>query len=197
MSVRSLFSALAVSLVLVACNSNDTLDSQATSSLNSTSTSPSSPPNSSAPPSSGAPTTSSTPNPTQTSSPDRTYAQQVFDLTNQQRTANGLSDLASNAELDQSAQAYAEAMATQGFFSHSGPDGSTPGTRIAATGYQASTWGENIAYGYGTPAEVMNGWMNSAGHRANILGSGYKDLGVGYAVSSSGTAYWVQDFGAQ
>lgn len=129
-------------------------------------------------------------------SPDASVAEQVLELTNSNRAANGAAPLTLNPQLTAAAQAFAEAMATQGFFDHTAPDGSTPGDRIIATGYDPYTWGENIAYGYKTADAVMQGWMNSSGHRANILNGSFKEIGIGYALSGS-TAYWVQDFGAQ
>jgi len=122
---------------------------------------------------------------------------QVLALVNTQRIANGLQTLVLNQSLVTVAQNFAQAMATQGFFSHNSPDGSTPGQRIESAGYEWRTWGENIAYGYKTPEEVMNGWMNSSGHRASILNANFKEIGIGFAINGSGTAYWVQDFGAR
>jgi uncharacterized protein YkwD len=122
--------------------------------------------------------------------------QAVLEQTNAYRASNGLGALTLNAQLAQAAQGFAEAMGTEGFFSHTSPDGSTPSDRITRAGYAWKTWGENIAYGYATADQVMQGWINSAGHRANILGSGFKEIGIGYAVVN-GTAYWVQDFGAR
>ncbi|OFZ19112.1 MAG: hypothetical protein A2X94_10205 [Bdellovibrionales bacterium GWB1_55_8] len=128
---------------------------------------------------------------------DLSEAQGVFSLTNEYRAANGLSPLIWNSQLASAAQDFAERMANEGFFDHTSPDGVTVGERITSAGYDWRTYGENIAYGYSTPEATMQGWINSSGHRANILGQGYKDLGVGYARSKSGTGYWVQDFGAQ
>ena len=65
---------------------------------------------------------------------------------------------------------------------------------LKKAGYSYRTAGENIAMGQKTAESVMNGWMNSSGHRANILGNGYKKIGVGYAVNAKGTPYWVQIF---
>jgi uncharacterized protein YkwD len=76
--------------------------------------------------------------------------------------------------------------------SHTGSDGSSPGDRITRAGYTWSAYGENVAYGYATPEQVMNGWMNSPGHRANILNCSFKEIGVGLAQPGS---YWTQDFG--
>lgn len=142
--------------------------------------------------------TSTGPGPAPSASPDPTEgsaASEVFRRTNEYRVANGAAPFARSDRLAAAAQAYAEAMASQGFFSHTGLDGSTPGDRIAAQGYSARAWGENIAYGYATPEQVMSGWISSPGHRANLVNAAYTELGVGFALSGSGTAYWVQDFG--
>lgn len=129
-------------------------------------------------------------------SPNLTIVEQVISLTNQYRSQNGLPPLTYNAQLTQAAQNFAVQMGTLNFFSHTSPDGTDPGDRIVLAGYKPRTWGENIAYGYSTPAQVMTGWMNSSGHKANILNTSFKEIGVGYYVVNS-TAYWVQNFGAQ
>jgi uncharacterized protein YkwD len=83
-------------------------------------------------------------------------------------------------------------MAAHQNMSHTGSDGSSPGDRITAAGYSWSAYGENVAYGYGTPESVMAAWMASPGHRQNILDCGFKEIGVGLAQPGS---YWTQDFG--
>jgi uncharacterized protein YkwD len=127
------------------------------------------------------------------------FADQVLTLVNQERQSAGLGPLTRAPELDQASQQYAQYMGTARFFDHTGPDGSTPPTRIAAAGYKGYTWGENIAAGQQTPQAVMDAWMNSPGHRANILHSAFKEIGIGVArVSGSPMGiYWVQDFGAR
>lgn len=123
----------------------------------------------------------------------------VWTLTNQERADNGLPGLSLNGDLVESARAHSADMAAQNYFDHTGLDGRSPGDRIAATGYAASSWGENIAAGYETPQAVVEGWMNSPGHRANILSDNYCDIGVGYAdgEGSSYPSYWTQNFGRQ
>ncbi len=79
---------------------------------------------------------------------------------------------------------------------HVGSNGSQIIDRIAATGYAARTWGENVAAGQPDAASVMQSWMNSAGHRRNILDPAFSDIGVGLAYSANGTPYWTQDFAA-
>lgn len=92
-------------------------------------------------------------------------------------------------------------MALQDFFSHTGIDGSTMVQRIQTTGYQFSSAAENIAAGYTTPEQVVAGWMESPGHRANILNPNLTEIGVGYYFLENDTAninynhYWTQNFG--
>ena len=123
-------------------------------------------------------------------------------LVNQERTQRGLKSLTLNEQLDQAADQYSKAMAEQDFFDHTGKDGSSPGDRIAKTGYRANTWGENIAAGYNTPEAVVRGWMNSSGHRANILNPNFTEMGLGYKSLRNDTGrvnygnYWTQVFGA-
>jgi hypothetical protein len=125
------------------------------------------------------------------SSNNTTFEQQVFELTNQERVKNGLSPLKTNAELNFAADKYAEEMSKRRVLSHTGPDGSKPWDRAEAVGYEAQMMGENIAAGQRTPEQVVKGWMDSPGHRANILRSQYTDIGVGFYNN-----YWVQDFGS-
>ncbi|MFD8808550.1 CAP domain-containing protein [Streptomyces sp. NPDC059597] len=117
---------------------------------------------------------------------------QIVQLVNAERAKVGCSALTVNAELNKAAQAHSDDMAAHQNMSHTGSDGSDPGSRITAAGYQWSAYGENVAYGYSTPAEVMAGWMASPGHRENILNCSYKEIGVGLAQPGS---YWTQDFG--
>ena len=77
--------------------------------------------------------------------------------------------------------------------SHTGTDGSNPGDRIARAGYRFSAWGENVAIGYPDAASVMDGWMNSPGHRANILSGNVTEIGIGLAYAADGTPYWTMD----
>ena len=116
--------------------------------------------------------------------PDLTsLADQVFGLVNQQRAARGLKPLARVSPLDRSAQDYAGRMATEDFFSHIAPDGQTPAGRILVAGYSWSGWGENIAAGLDSAEAVMDAWMHSPGHAANILSDSYFmwDFTVGVA----------------
>src|SRR4029453_6114805 len=88
-------------------------------------------------------------------------------------------------------------MANGNYFSHLSLDGRDLVDRITATGYQGLIFGENIAAGYTTPADVIAAWLGSPGHRANLLGAKYRELGIGHAyiASSKYGHYWGQDFG--
>ena len=119
------------------------------------------------------------------------FEQRVIDLTNAERAKQGLASLKANAELNRAADEHAEDMATQDYFSHTGLDGSSPGDRMADEGYQTRAWGENIAWGQKTPEAVVSAWMNSPGHRANILNGNFTEIGVGFDDD-----YWVQNFGS-
>lgn len=123
------------------------------------------------------------------------YAAQVVSLVNTQRGQNGCGLLTVNSRLTLAAQRQTDDMVARHFFDHTNPDGVDPGARITATGYRWSTYGENIAYGQQTPSEVMDSWMHSPGHRANILNCAFQEIGVGVNLNS-GVPYWTQDFGA-
>jgi uncharacterized protein YkwD len=88
-------------------------------------------------------------------------------------------------------------MATNDFLSHTGSDGSNPFERMEAAGFPIASAGENVAAGQNTPAAVLHDWLNSPGHRANILGAGFAHLGVGYAQSATSRYgdYWSTSFG--
>ena len=116
----------------------------------------------------------------------------VLKLTNAERTKAGCKALTTNSKLTLAARRHSQYMADTGKYEHDGIGDGTPQTRIEATGYQWRGWGENIAWGYRSAAAVMDGWMNSPGHRANILKCSYREIGIG--VDRSGTS-WTQDFG--
>ena len=89
-------------------------------------------------------------------------------------------------------------MVNSGYFSHTSPDGRGSGERLREAGYNTDRgWAENIARGYSSVAAVMKGWMNSEGHRANILNCSMKALGVGVARAGNGRLTWTQDFGGR
>lgn len=126
-----------------------------------------------------------------------TWEDEVFRLVNVERTKAGCAKLHTDARLHKAARDFSALMAAKNFFDHVSPDGSSFVDREEDAGYprnQAAA--ENIAYGYGTAAAVMKGWMNSTGHRKNILNCGIKAIGVGLAYRKS-TPYWTQDFGWQ
>ncbi len=103
--------------------------------------------------------------------------------TNVQRAQNSLGSLALNAQLAQAAQAKAEDMVTRDYWSHNTPDGQEPWIFIAGTGYKYQAAGENLAYGFLDSNGAVTGWMNSPGHRANILNGTYSEVGFGIANS--------------
>ncbi|GAB2781547.1 hypothetical protein GCM10027073_12690 [Streptomyces chlorus] len=116
----------------------------------------------------------------------------VVEIVNAERGKAGCSPLKVNATLTEAAQKHSEDMAASGSMSHTGSDGSSPADRITRAGYSWSTYGENVAYGYSTPEQVMAGWMASPGHKENILNCAFKEIGVGLAQPGS---YWTQNFG--
>jgi uncharacterized YkwD family protein/spore coat assembly protein SafA len=120
--------------------------------------------------------------------------QQVIDLVNKQRAARGLQQLKANWELCRVARFKSQDMIDKKYFSHQSPTYGSPFTMMQSFGIRFSNGGENIAYGQRTPQEVMNSWMNSPGHRANILSATYNQIGCGVAKSSNGTYYWTQMF---
>lgn len=99
--------------------------------------------------------------------------------TNNQRTANGLGALALNATLNQAAQAKAQDMAANDYWAHTSPSGLTPWYFITQAGYGYSTAGENLAYGFDNAGDALIGWMNSPGHKANILNTAFTEVGFG------------------
>ena len=121
-------------------------------------------------------------------------AEAVASLVNAARQDAGLSELELDADLCAAAQARAQEIAQS--FSHTRPDGSSCFTILEEFGISYRAAGENIAMGQRTPEEVMDGWMNSSGHRANILNGTFTSIGVGYYVDGSGAAHWVQIFQA-
>ncbi|MFC5052865.1 CAP domain-containing protein [Saccharothrix xinjiangensis] len=126
-----------------------------------------------------------------------TYHDSVLSLTNQHRAAAGCPALAVNDQLAAAARRHNDEMARTGNFSHTGVDGSTAAQRVSESGYPYRVTAENIAAGQGTPHEVVRDWMNSEGHRANILNCELRDLGVAHAVDGGGRAYWTQEFGVR
>ncbi|MEV6979084.1 CAP domain-containing protein [Kitasatospora sp. NPDC093806] len=135
--------------------------------------------------------------PTATTNPgggaNTSFAQQVVDLVNVQRSQAGCGPLTADAKLNTAAQVHSDDMANRNFFDHASPEGYHADHRIEAAGYRWSSWGENIARGQKDPAAVMDSWMNSPGHRANILNCSFKQIGVGVRTGTGGP-WWTQVF---
>ncbi len=119
------------------------------------------------------------------------YESEVIRLVNEIRVKNGLKALAANWELSRVARYKSEDMSSDRYFSHTSPTYGTPFQMIQSFGLSYRTAGENIAYGQRTPAAVVDAWMNSSGHRANILNASYTQIGVGYCANEN---YWTQMF---
>lgn len=111
--------------------------------------------------------------------------------TNQQREAAGLPTLSTDGAATAAAAQHSSDQAARNSMGHTGSDGSSAGDRLRANGGSFSTWGENVAAGYGTASGVVDGWMNSPGHRANILNPAFTRIGVAVATSVDGTPYWT------
>ena len=122
------------------------------------------------------------------------YEQQVLELVNEQRANYGLAPLSYSKELEAVAYAHSKDMAQNNYFSHTNLSGQSPFDRIHAAGISYRSAAENIAAGQKTPQEVVSAWMNSAGHRANILNSSVTKMGVGIYSGGSYGIYWTQLF---
>jgi uncharacterized protein YkwD len=124
---------------------------------------------------------------------------QVLDYTNQIREQQGCGPLRLDSSLVEAAGKHASDMVRRHYMDHNNPDGQDPGDRMAAAGYHGSGWGENIAAGYDSAQKVVAAWMQSDGHRKNILNCKFTSIGVGYdpgrVKSDLGPGSWVQDFG--
>lgn len=134
---------------------------------------------------------------------DPTVADQVLALVNSERARAGCRPVTLDARLSAAALAHSQDMASNNYFDHTGADGSSAADRVTRAGYDWSMTGENIAAGYDSPAEVMAGWMDSPGHRANILNCQYAHMGLGYVYEAGDSFpgpygyshYWTQAFG--
>lgn len=118
---------------------------------------------------------------------------EVVRLVNIERQKAGLAPLAHSPELSKVARAKSQDMANKNYFSHNSPTYGDPFAMMKSFGIQYKTAGENIAKGYSSAQSVVNGWMNSSGHRENILNQSFGKIGVGY-VNANGTTYWTQMF---
>ena len=123
-----------------------------------------------------------------------TNEKEVARLVNVERAKNGLPSLTYNWQLARVARYKSQDMINNNYFAHNSPTYGSPFDMMRSFGLSYTAAGENIAYGQRSPQEVMNGWMNSPGHRSNILNSRYTQIGVGYAKNSNGTKYWTQEF---
>lgn len=119
------------------------------------------------------------------------FEAEVIRLVNEIRVKNGLKALTTNWELSRVARYKSQDMVDNRYFSHTSPTYGSPYQMMRSFGISYRTAGENIAYGYSTPQAVVNAWMNSSGHRANILNSSYTQIGVGYVAKGN---YWTQMF---
>ncbi|MFC9734086.1 CAP domain-containing protein [Streptomyces roseolus] len=124
------------------------------------------------------------------------YVEDVIALANAERDRAGCGPLRSEARLARAAQGHADDMAARDYYAHDSPEGRDGGDRLTRAGYDWSAWGENIHKGPKTPQRVMDDWMDSPAHRANILNCSFRDVGVGVALTADGP-WWVQDFGTK
>ncbi|MER5708663.1 CAP domain-containing protein [Streptomyces sp. NPDC002122] len=124
------------------------------------------------------------------------YVQQVVALANAEREKAGCGPVRAETHLRTAAQRHSDDMAARDYYEHDTPEGRDAGDRMTGAGYTWSTWGENIHRGPKTPALAMEDWMDSPGHRENILNCSFKDIGVGVTLTANGP-WWVQDFGAK
>lgn len=122
------------------------------------------------------------------------YEERVAQLVNVEREKNGLQPLTFDASISNVARAKSKDMADNNYFAHQSPTYGSAGDMLRNFGINWSAWGENIASGQRTPEEVVNAWMNSEGHRANILSPNFGKIGVGYVTNGNGTPYWTQMF---
>ena len=118
----------------------------------------------------------------------------VLTMVNTERAKAGLAPLKLNWQLSRVARYKSQDMIDKGYFSHQSPTYGSPFVMMKNFGIRYTAAGENIAYGQKTAKEVMTGWMDSAGHRANILNKSYTEIGVGLAKKADGTCYWTQQF---
>ena len=119
------------------------------------------------------------------------YESEVVRLVNEQRKSNGLTPLSEDWQLSRVARYKSEDMRKNSYFSHTSPTYGSPFEMMKSFGISYKSAGENIAKGYSTPESVVNGWMNSPGHRANILNKSFTHIGIGYDPDGN---YWTQMF---
>lgn len=124
----------------------------------------------------------------------KSMEKEVIKLVNIERANNGLAPLKENWELSRIARYKSSDMITKNYFSHTSPTYGSPFKMINSFGLKFSSAGENIAMGQRTPQEVVQAWMNSPGHRSNILNKSFTEIGVGLAKDANGNPYWTQMF---
>ncbi|MDD2181593.1 MAG: SafA/ExsA family spore coat assembly protein [Bacilli bacterium] len=140
------------------------------------------------------PNGTSTPSTPSTPNDIRALENEVIRLVNIERARVGQPALTENNEVSRVARIKSNDFIENNYFSHNSPTYGTPFEMLRSFGINFSAAAENIARGQRTAAEVMNSWMNSSGHRANILSSTYNQIGVGVARANDGTLYWTQIF---
>jgi uncharacterized YkwD family protein len=123
-----------------------------------------------------------------------TYEQKVVELVNIERQKAGLPALKMDSAISNVARTKSKDMAVNNYFAHQSPTYGSAGDMLRQFGISWRAWGENIAAGQRTPEIVVDAWMNSPGHRANILSPNFSKIGVGYVTNSSGRPYWTQIF---
>jgi len=138
------------------------------------------------------PTPDSGPPPSTDSCGHNATEQEVFKLLNAERVSRGLKAYTCDPCAVKAARGHSQYMCTTKVFSHYA--NGTPSSRCKAAGATFSSCGENIAWGYATPAEVHKGWMNSPGHRAAMLSTSFDRVGVGFVLCNGKTAYWTENF---
>ncbi len=122
------------------------------------------------------------------------FETEVLTLVNKERAKQKLPALKLNANAAKAANAKASDMATKNYFSHTSPTYGSPSQLLTKFGVKWTACGENIAKGQKTPTAVMTAWMNSSGHKANIMSKNYTTLGVGCVTDTKGQLIWVQEF---
>ncbi|HKN99097.1 MAG TPA: CAP domain-containing protein [Pseudonocardiaceae bacterium] len=181
---------MAVSTTLYPATLADTADFQPAT-LVGTTTPPPKPTTTTATTTTRRPATTTHPAPRPTTTPEPTQQDEVFDLVDQARAQAGCAALKDDPRLTRAAQAHSDDMSVNHYFDHTTPSGVPFDAREKAAGYP-TPGGENIAEGQTSARQVMTDWMNSAGHRANILNCDFTAIGIG--LNTNGW-YWTQDFG--
>lgn len=121
---------------------------------------------------------------------------QCTDLVNAARANVGVAPVAVNGYLNSAAEHFSTDQANRRIMTHTGSDGSNAGQRISREGYSWSTWAENVAAGQADCSSVVNAWMNSEGHRINILNPALTEIGIGAVTGTNGVIYWTMDLAA-